>query len=312
MIDRWFYGIWTLPAAQFVRLNVSQGLAAFYGRNRIDYYFTEGFPLLLTTSLPFTVYGVGQQLFQNTAGQNKAGSSRSTALWILSLTILFIAVTLSVISHKEVRFLYPTLPALHILAAKPLAGFWESKSRFSRVAVPFLILCNIVLAVYTSQVHQRGVIDVTDYLRHKHEARIANDGSPSKTSVGILMPCHSTPWRSHLVHKGIDIWALTCEPPLNVPMNARANYLDEADQFYDDPESWLAENMADLNGFQPKKKGAIQRRQWPENIVFFEQLEPAIKRSLGRTRYHECWRTFNSHWHDDWRRKGDVIVWCAA
>ena len=26
--------------------------------------------------------------------------------------------------------------------------------------------------------------------------------------------------------------------------------------------------------------------------------------------YSECKRLFNSHWHDDWRRKGDVVVWC--
>ena len=24
----------------------------------------------------------------------------------------------------------------------------------------------------------------------------------------------------------------------------------------------------------------------------------------------ECKRLFNSHWHDDWRRVGDVVIWC--
>lgn len=301
-----------MPALQFVRLNVSQGLASFYGHNRIDYYFTEGFPLLLTTALPFAFWGIGQEIFPNAAGHIKGGSSRPAILWILSWTVLFISLMLSLISHKEVRFLYPTLPALHTLAAKPLAAFWASKSQFSRVVIPFLVLLNIIVALYITLVHQRGVIDVTDYLRYHHETRIATEGPLSRTSVGILMPCHSTPWRSHLVHSGIDIWALSCEPPLNIPINARGDYLDEADQFYADPGLWIAENMATLKGFQTRKTRTVPRREWPDNIVFFEQLEPVIKKSLGNTRYRECWRTFNSHWHDDWRRKGDVVIWCAT
>ena len=32
--------------------------------------------------------------------------------------------------------------------------------------------------------------------------------------------------------------------------------------------------------------------------------------ALQGSGYGECWRGFNSHWHDDWRRKGDVVVWC--
>ena len=32
--------------------------------------------------------------------------------------------------------------------------------------------------------------------------------------------------------------------------------------------------------------------------------------ALQGSGYGECWRGFNTHWHDDWRRKGDVVVWC--
>jgi phosphatidylinositol glycan class B len=31
---------------------------------------------------------------------------------------------------------------------------------------------------------------------------------------------------------------------------------------------------------------------------------------LDGTRYEECWRGFNTHWHDDGRRRGDVVVRC--
>lgn len=76
--------------------------------------------------------------------------------------------------------------------------------------------------------------------------------------------------------------------------------MDEADVFYADPLAWVHENMA-IRG---------QWKKWPEQIVMFEHLEGALESLLAERGYAECWRGFNSHWHDDWRRKGDVIVWC--
>lgn len=52
------------------------------------------------------------------------------------------------------------------------------------------------------------------------------------------------------------------------------------------------------------------RRAWPMSLVFFEQLEPVLKDVLKGTKYRECGREWNSHFHDDWRRVGDVVVWC--
>ncbi|CAN9205996.1 unnamed protein product [Alternaria alternata] len=139
------------------------------------------------------------------------------------------------------------------------------------------------------------------------------------------MPCHSTPWRSHLVYPEISAWALTCEPPINIPLSERSTYLDEADEFYikPGPVAWLRGNMEDIQTIKasgsrsgqhwmrqdPKFKRKY-RRQWPQNLVFFEQLEATLEEYLEGTRYQECWRGFNSHFHDDSRRTGDVVVWC--
>jgi GPI mannosyltransferase 3 len=56
-----------------------------------------------------------------------------------------------------------------------------------------------------------------------------------------------------------------------------------------------------------KAKG---RRPWPQILVFFEHLESQMIDFLEGTRYRECWRGFNTHFHDDWRRTGDIVVWC--
>lgn len=310
IVDRWYYGIWTLPPLNFLHFNLSQNLAVFYGRNRWDYYLTEGLPLLLTTYTPFAAMAVYKALFVSRKTDRRANTgakARLNPFGILALTIMFSVAFLSLISHKEVRFVYPLLPALHVLAAAQVARFIQPPSNHRRGAVLLLlVLLNILIAIYASQVHQRGVIDVIDHLRQQHELRLEHDSS-SRTSVGFLMPCHSTPWRTRLVYPNIDAWALTCEPPLDVPLDQRSSYLDEADQFYLKPEAWLDTNMRQPGGDAWDITG---KREWPEYVVFFQQLEPVIRKVLENTTYGECWRGFNSHWHDDWRRHGDVVVWC--
>jgi phosphatidylinositol glycan class B len=348
--DRLYYGVWTLPPLRFLYFNIAQSLAVFYGRNRTDYYFTEGLPLLLTTALPFAGIGLwqalratGLQKFPLTSSPSihsptpelTRNATQRRILVRLAWTCILIPLTLSLIAHKEVRFLYPILPFLHVLAASPLNTFLPLNAPFTR---KFTILCllatNILIGSYVSQVHQRGVVDVLHYLRHAHETRNNLSGIPSgtldgrpisNTTVGFLMPCHSTPWRSHLIYPNISAWALTCEPPLNIPLTQRTTYLDEADEFYINPGPvrWLRDNMESLDTIkdsgsrsgqhwirQDPKFKVKYRRPWPQHLVFFEQLEGTMREVLGETRYSECWRGFNSHFHDDWRRTGDVVVWC--
>ena len=156
----------------------------------------------------------------------------------------FFILCLSLISHKEVRFLFPILPALHVLATRPFSRLVRSRGSLKKLALGLVVALNLAIALYTTQVHQRGAVDVTRFLRADHEARMARSESVV-TTVGFLMPCHSTPWRSHLVHAGIRAWALTCEPPVDVPLDARNLYLDEADRFYADPVKWIGEEMAE-------------------------------------------------------------------
>ena len=299
--------MWTFPPLNFLYFNLSQNLAVFYGHNRWDYYLTEGLPLLLTTITPFAATAVFKAIFDPLETDDTDTKVCRNALRSLALTVIFSVSFLTLISHKEVRFVYPLLPVLHVVAAAQVARFIQTSSKPKRVAVLVLILLNILIALYASQIHQRGVIDVIDYLRQQHELRLEQDPS-SHTAVGFFMPCHSTPWRSHLVYPGIDAWALTCEPPLDVPSDRRSSYLDEADQFYLNPEAWLESNMRQpgLDAWDTKGK-----REWPEYVVFFQQLEPVVRRVLQNTTYKECWRGFNSHWHDDWRRHGDVVAWCC-
>ncbi|KAI5238502.1 hypothetical protein E4T43_07417 [Aureobasidium subglaciale] len=309
--DRIYYGDWTFPPLRFIHFNVVQSLAVFYGRNRPDYYLTEGLPLLLTTTLPFAAWGCWAA-FSN--ARYSADCQKVTRPLAIS-AFVFVTV-MSLIAHKEVRFIYPLLPGLLVLAAGPFAQFFSPlpfpRTVLKKTLLGLFVAVNMTLAFYISQVHQKGVIDVLHHLRHQHEL-----GGASDTTVMFMMPCHSTPWRSHLVHPNIDARALTCEPPLDIPIEARASYMDEADQFYADPTAWMREHVEDTTALKTRTIGAQidihqERAQWPEHLVFFEQLEPTMTELLSKTTYEECWRGFNTHWHDDHRRHGDVLVWCLS
>ena len=382
--DRIYYDTWTFPLLRFLNFNITRSLAVFYGANRSDYYLTEGLPLLLTTALPFTVIGTWNALFkrdmqgkqvQKAPGRhikNRAGKSEDlsaqemrrrsnttlSALCVLAWTCVVFLLILSCIKHKEVRFIYPLLPILHVLAGGPLASFARpSRLIFLLQSVPtrplkkiksvtllILVTINIFISYYVSIMHQRGVVDVMHQLRRMHEDRVlaaaersvidsslymATATTPTAeesiiTSFAILMPCHSTPWRSHLVHPNLQGWALTCEPPVDVPIDKRPEYLDEADQFYAGPVDWLRQHMrtdpvvpaddkakSSLNN-NAEIAGEVEGRHWPSLIVMFAQLESVLGQFLQEKGYVRCWSAFNTHWHDDWRRKGDVAIWCLA
>jgi len=307
--DRSYYGSWTFPAANWLYFNLSENLAVFYGANRLDYYFTEGLAWLMMPALPFAAVATYQALNGRLQVSLTTTAPPRTVTRSLAIITLALPLMLSLISHKEVRFLYPVFPILAILSAGPIASFFHPfpypYSKGKRYILYGILIFNIIAAILLGYVQNSGLKSVHGWLRTEFEAK--NPGMVTygqtthlnHTSLGVLMPCHSIPWRSHLVYPEIDAWALTCEPPLGLSEAAKREYVDEADIFYQDPAMWLAANM-----------GTGRARAWPEYLMFFGQLEEELERSVPRGLYEQCWRRFNSIWHDDWRRQGDVVVMC--
>lgn len=329
-VDRLFYGVWTFPPLKFLYFNVAQSLAVFYGANDFSYYVTQGLPLLLTTALPFTLIS----LYRIIKHQRSAEPKWQTVQSQLALICLVMPLILSLISHKEVRFIYPLLPSLHLLTASPLVEFFgpaipQSSGPYytpRRLTLIFILVVNAVIALYTTIYHASGTINILSYLRDQHDQHASSTPDAKVPTPGItagfLMPCHSTPWRSHMVYPTIHAWALTCEPPVNLNASEKAAYLDEADQFYENPTSFLKTHMHGGLRHIPRKPSylTIPSRQsrgqqpethdWPDYLIFFAQLETTLSANLPKSSYAECHRTFNTAWHDDWRRRGDVVVWC--
>ncbi|KAK6529977.1 glycosylphosphatidylinositol anchor biosynthesis [Orbilia ellipsospora] len=327
LLDSKLYGRITLPFIEFYRLNVTQSIAEFYGVSPWHYYYSQGLPLLLTGYLPLALFSL-----------YRGFSSPSFAARHLVLLANIVPIAFMTTRHKEVRFLYPLLPIFHVLMAG--VGMPALPQRWSKVwVIVGMVALNLPIAYYTAYVHQRGVVDVANWLRKEHyalsvpPATLGEDwdilDAKYKARVGFLMPCHSTPWGSYMweaIRRNHttsgpqpNAWFLTCEPPLGIPIEDRRSYLDEADQFYANTTEflmqWFGTPPVLAVGEKGYAQGGIDRnKRWPEKLVTFEATAALVEGYLRIGEpdcgYKECNRFFNSHFHDDWRRKGDVIVWC--
>ena len=155
-------------------------------------------------------------------------------------------------------------------------------------------------------------------------------------SIGFLMPCHSTPWQSHLHNPQLDhpgkLWAIGCEPPLQGQDIDK--YEDQTDVFYESPLVYLKTRFppdVDL-AFPPSsypcsppglpKKSAVGeeemhveesekwKHEWPEYLVMFGHLldSPEIHEYLTKTmRYNIVWRA-GYGFDEEPNRSGGVFV----
>ena len=204
------YGRWILTPVNFLRVNVLEGISLFYGSSPWHWYLSQGIPILFGIYIPLVLFGSWKAWNGPQSGLNAGLKHQVLYLCMWALVIY------SSLQHKEWRFLYPILypmlafggDALYTFSLSDSRGWRSSKKLVTLVAA--LIGVNAIMAWYTTSVHQRGVVDVMDWIREK-----SREGKVD--SVAFIMPCHSTPWYSNVHLKNrepLDMWFLTCEPPL--------------------------------------------------------------------------------------------------
>ncbi|XP_051053896.1 GPI mannosyltransferase 3 isoform X1 [Phodopus roborovskii] len=255
IIDRIFFGQWTLVQFNFLKFNVLQNLGTFYGSHPWHWYFSQGFPVVLGTHLPFFIHGCFLV---------------PRRLHILLLTVLWTLLVYSMLGHKEFRFIYPVLPLCMVFCGYSLAHL----KAWRKAALSFLLLSNVLLALYTGLVHQRGTLDVMSHIQQA----CPRGPDPAAISVLIMMPCHSTPYYSH-VHCPLSMRFLQCPPDLT----GKTQYLDEADMFYLNPLSWLQQEFG-------------SNASLPTHLVTFSVLEKEIHAFLTSGSYERTAIFFHTHW----------------
>lgn len=202
--------------------------------NAWHYYLTQAIPILCTTALPFTMHGIWSSFISK--------SLHDTALKTMLKTIVWVIGIYSLAGHKEWRFIHPILPLLHIFAAKSLVDLaynsprsYKGSKRSQKISsqsrttssrtfvhlrldlpdIPNKTLCFLLLSLpvsmYIVLLYCSAPISVLSYIRAIPKEELGH------STVGCLMPCHSTPGHAYLLRKELadgGMWALGCEPPL--------------------------------------------------------------------------------------------------
>lgn len=245
-------------------------------RNLLIFYGSAPWHFYLFQALPLMLMGL-TPVFMLSVIRNPKSS-------LVGLCVVFVT-AFSSIAHKEFRFLQPLYPVMLVLCAHEL--YLRRNVKYAKVLTVIVVCFHVFVAFFFTRVNEVGEIKVIEHLRD----------DPTVTSVGFLTPCHSTPWHSMLHRPELveESWFLTCEPPLHLESGTSENvkaYRDQLDQFFDNPALFL-QNL-------PYK--------WPSHLVIFQPMEDVLIRVLPE--YQECSRLFNSYFHWDGRRSGDIIVLC--
>jgi phosphatidylinositol glycan class B len=198
LVDRCFYGFWTIPLLANLQFNVVEGMGALYGSHPFHWYVTAGLPAITGLMLPILIFGVPR--------------SKNNYLWAVILPYIFLH---SISPHKEFRFLLPILPLLCIISGTTLAEEMNlfahpTRTMLRAILIATFVIANLIAFLYLGLIHQRGPMDVN----HAIIRRIQQLGH-TDVSVHYLMDCHSTPLYSHLhVREGVNVqaWHLDCSP----------------------------------------------------------------------------------------------------
>ncbi|AWP01624.1 putative GPI mannosyltransferase 3 [Scophthalmus maximus] len=269
VIDCIFYEKWTLVQFNFLKFNIFHSVADFYGSHPWHWYFTQGFVVVIGPHLPFFLHGC-------TVAYKRYKVLLAAVVWTI--------VVYSLLPHKEFRFIYPVLPFCMVFCGISLANLkvWR------RAAALVLLVTNLVPALYTGLIHQRGTLDVMSHLHPLCDTSSSMSMSP-QPDVLFLMPCHSTPYYSH-VHCPMKMKFLECPPDLG-----EDGYVDEAERFYDDPLHWLRTSF-------PYKSSL------PTHLVLFDVLEKEISVFLEGNRFVRTAEIFHTHFPEG-RVGGSIFIY---
>ena len=159
--DRWFYGEWTFTAYNYFHVNLLEGKASEFGTRPFWFYFA----FVALHGMPF--FGL---LIAGCFFYFWAKNSRSVFTWV---TLGFFIVH-SIIAHKEMRFLFPLLPAVPFIvisAWKKLTGnpgwqrFFLSKGWeiYTWAFIIFSICTALLNSLKPADIH----VPLYNYIYHK-------------------------------------------------------------------------------------------------------------------------------------------------
>lgn len=263
MLDSYCYKSFTISSLEFFRLNVLQAIGDTYGKKHTLWYIFFALPVLL---------GLHSVTFLATLPQIFKRSKQFHRELVMLVVIGWTLGIYSLLSHKEFRFLLPLLPMfIYISTSYTVHVKMISRELLRKIFLSLLLITNVIPGLYFSLIHQRGTLDIMNILQ-------TDLATENFTSVNILFltPCHATPLYSHL-HVNVTTRFLTCEPNLK---NSKG-YIDEADQFFENPMLWIRNNYL-------QNENVI-----PSHLITFDKIPSKIKDFLEN--YRLLSKVFHTH-----------------
>eukprot|EP00953_Heterococcus_sp_UTEX-ZZ885_P031267 16426-Heterococcus_DN1.PRE.3 len=191
-------------------------------------------------------------------------------------------------------------------------------SSSSKWAVAAVLALHLPPALYLSTLHQRGPLAIMEALQSELAATsTAATAAKQQRSVAFLMPCHSTPFYSHLhiqgqQHRGASPLKNPLGKPLKQPLHQRPLLLlraldcsPEVPQGTSESARFQADALALVNSLYSSSSSRSSSasgssEQLPEYIVTYPLYsEGALSLWLQQHSYSEVRRVFNTHFSGD-------------
>ena len=302
-VDWWFYGEWTNVLFNFFDFNFVKGLDKLYGTHPFYWYFTEGFTANTAFFLPIYFFAIYKTVYE-------PSPSLKLQMKYFHGLVLFTLFAFSFGGHKEFRFILPLLPLVFVQCGYGLFHLRNVTSKKSFGALlALLVLSNALLGGYVSIYHQSSPTKILRFLRNeKHESDDGNIAGRQLKSVHFLMPCHSTPYYSHL-HQNIPMWFIDCSPPhMITPKRPKQQikYFEENplkfayDIYFNNKDKDI---VAKQDNQREQEKLVVVtwfHRHLPSHIVTFDTYEKKLMPFFYENGYTKVANFFHSH------IKGDV------
>jgi phosphatidylinositol glycan class B len=155
LLDKLFYGTWTITCWNYLNVNILQDAASVFG---LKSWYTYLIEVVLTAILPIGILIVLSLLILFNTNR------KSILVWyILPLLIVHLS-----IPHKEVRFLFPLANVVPLLLIVSMQEFKEILSQYKKLLQPLMALLLIVngMALYVAIfiTPSDGRISITKYV----------------------------------------------------------------------------------------------------------------------------------------------------
>lgn len=349
-IDSAYHGRLVVPVIPFVMQNVYHSVSLFYGSHPWHWYISQGLPIVVMTALPAAVLGAASMWEQG----GRSRLLVALTVWTIAAYSLlghkewrFLQPVVPLFHIMAGQHLATTSRRTQAHKSSPWSGlqpyllakswFWLHISTLPLAAYLLLFHCigqSLTLPAYLQAQSEAGKISSVAFLMPCHS-------TPWQSHFNLPHLEQSPVPGSNGLNGSGDVgymWFITCEPPRSDGGQGETSkeHRDQSDYFYDNPMKYMS--LYFPSSVDPKfppsrpwsrdaaqlwKEGTATDKAvhaWTSHIVVFDALLTGagygsqVGGYLASKGYREEKRIWNSLFHDDPRRRGDLIVlsWQSA